>query len=161
VKKFVQQGLMFAAGLFSIPATMSQADQSVHSNERRQDDPRLACLRRFFHATDSPLENLAPVFINEADVHHLDWRLLPGLSFVESTGGKAARGNNIFGWNNGNSSFRTVSEGIHVVASRLAYSPLYRGKGLIEKLRTYNQNPDYVSCVRNAMRQISQAEAAE
>jgi hypothetical protein len=80
---------------------------------------------------------------------------------VESTGGKAARGNNIFGWNNGNSSFRTVSEGIHVVASRLAYSPLYRGKGLIEKLRTYNQNPDYVSCVRNAMRQISQAEAAE
>ncbi len=131
------------------------AEQSVHSKECRSDDPRLKSLQKFFHAMNSPLERIAAVFINEADEHNLDWRLLPGLSFVESTGGRAPRGNNVFGWNNGNSNFRSGSEGIHIVASRLANAPMYRGKGLVQKLRTYNQNPKYVACVRSAMRQIA------
>ncbi len=154
MKKLIQQGLMMA-GFFALPVTVSLAEQQVHSKECREDDPRLESLRRFFHAAHSPLEKLASVFISEADEHQLDWRLLPGLSFVESTGGKSPRGNNIFGWNNGNSNFRSVSEGIHVVASSLANSPLYRGKGLVQKLRTYNRNPKYVACVKNAMQQIS------
>jgi hypothetical protein len=159
--KFFQQGLMMAAGIFVLPATISLADQSVHSKECRADDPRLESLRHFFHSVNSPLEKLASVFINEADEHELDWRLLPGLSFVESTSGRSPRGNNIFGWNNGNSNFKTISEGIHIVASRLAESPMYRGKGLIQKLKTYNQNPKYVATVRTAMRQISADEADE
>jgi len=126
----------------------------LHSNECREDDPRLKSLRRFFHAMNSPLEKLAAVFISEADAHDLDWRLLPGLSFVESTSGRAAHGNNVFGWNNGKSSFRTIGEGIHVVATSLATSPIYRNKGLIEKLRTYNRSPQYVSHVQTVMRQI-------
>ncbi len=150
-----------AAGIFVVPATMSLAEQSVHSKECSFDDPRLESLKRFFHSVNSPLEKLASVFIKEADEHELDWRLLPGLSFVESTGGRVARGNNVFGWNNGNSSFRTVSEGIHVVASRLANSPMYRGKGLIQKLQTYNRNPKYVACVRTAMKQISSTEESD
>lgn len=149
---------MMAAGIFVVPATMSMADQSVHSKECRADDPRLESLKQFFRSVHSPLEKLASVFISEADEHELDWRLLPGLSFVESTSGRSPRGNNIFGWNNGNSNFRTISEGIHVVASRLANSPMYRGKGLVEKLKTYNRNPKYVACVRTAMRKISDDE---
>jgi hypothetical protein len=159
VKKFIQQGLMMAAGFLAVPATMSMAEQSVQSNECRQDDPRLESLRKFFHAMHSPLEKLASVFVSEADAHHLDWRLLPGLSFVESTSGLAAHGNNVFGWNNGKSTFRTVSEAIHVVATSLSSSPMYRGKGLIEKLRTYNHNPAYVTSVRKAMQQIASDEA--
>ncbi len=152
---------MMAAGIFVVPATISLADQSVHSKECRADDPRLESLRRFFHSVNSPLEKLASVFISEADEHELDWRLLPGLSFVESSSGRSPRGNNIFGWNNGNSNFKTISEGIHVVASRLAEAPMYRGKGLIQKLQTYNRNPKYVATVRTAMRQISADEADE
>ena len=129
-------------------------EQPVHSNECRQDDPRLTSLARFFHTMNSPLEKLASVFINEADAHHLDWRLLPSLSFVESTGGRVAHGNNVFGWNNGKMSFRSVSECIHVVATSLANSPMYKDKGLIQKLRTYNRDPKYVSSVQTAMRQI-------
>ena len=160
MKKLFKQGFfVFTAGLFAIPATMSLADQAVHSNECRQDDPRLACLRRYFHAANSPLEKLASVFISEADIHHLDWRLLPGLSFVETGNGKTSRGNNVFGWNNGNSAFSSVSEGIHVVASRLAYSPFYKGKNLLDKLRTYNQNIVYIEAVRNAMRQVALTES--
>jgi hypothetical protein len=147
-----------ASCIFALPATTSHADQSVHSSECRTDDPRLACLRRFFHTANCPLENMAAVFISEADLHHLDWRLLPGLSFVESGGGKTYRGNNVFGWNNGNSTFKTVREGIHVVASRLAYSPYYRGKGLMDKLKTYNSDENYPTMVHGVMRQISAAE---
>ena len=143
-----------AAGFIAIPATLSLADQPAHSNECREDDPRLESLRRFFHAVDSPLERLAAVFIGEADAHNLDWRLLPGLSFVESNGGRMAHGNNIFGWNNGKSTFRSISEGIHVVATSLASSPIYKNKGLVQKLQTYNRNPKYVATVRTAMRQI-------
>ncbi len=154
MKKFMRQGLMVAAGLFAIPATLSMAEQSLHSKECREDDPRLEMLRRFFHTMNSPLEKLASVFIAEADAHELDWRLLPGLSFVESSSGRAGRGNNIFGWNNGKSTFRTISEGIHVVATSLASSPIYRGKGLIEKLQTYNRNPKYVASVQIVMSQI-------
>ena len=145
---------MMAAGFIAIPATLSIAEQPVHANECREDDPRLDRLRRFFHAMNSPLEKLASVFLNEADAHDLDWRLLPGLSFVESTGGLAAQGNNVFGWNNGKSRFRSISEGIHVVATSLAESPMYKNKGLIQKLQTYNSNPKYVSTVQFAMRQI-------
>jgi len=147
-----------AAGIFAIPATMSMAEQTVHSKECRADDPRLQSLQKFFHAVHSPLEKLASVFISEADEHDLDWRLLPGLSFVESTGGRAPRGNNIFGWNNGNSNFRSISEGIHVVASSLSSSPIYRNKGLIQKLKTYNRNPKYVASVKTAMFKISNEE---
>jgi hypothetical protein len=154
MKNLFQQGLM-AAGLFVLPATTSMAEQSTHSKECRLDDPRLKTLQKFFHAMNSPLERIAAVFISEADQHDLDWRLLPGLSFVESTGGRAPRGNNIFGWNNGNSNFNSVSEGIHFVASRLANSPFYKGKDLVEKLRTYNRNPKYIASVQTAMRQIA------
>jgi hypothetical protein len=161
MKKLFQHGLMMAAGIFALPATTSHADQSIHSNECRTDDPRLACLRRFFHAANCPLERMAAVFISEADRHHLDWRLLPGLSFVETGGGKSYRGNNVFGWNNGNRSFKTISEGIHVVASSLAYSRYYRGKGLMDKLRTYNSDENYPQLVRGVMRQISASESTE
>ena len=102
----------------------------------------------------SPLEKLASAFLSEADEHKLDWRLLPSLSVVESTAGRASHGNNVFGWNNGKSTFRSITEGIHVVATSLESSPIYRNKGLIQKLQTYNRNPKYVSTVQTAMRQI-------
>jgi hypothetical protein len=154
MKKFIQQGLIMAAGFIAIPASLSQAEQPVHSNECRQDDPRLERLRRFFRNMHSPLEKLASAFLSEADEHKLDWRLLPSLSVVESTAGRASHGNNVFGWNNGKSTFRSITEGIHVVATSLESSPIYRNKGLIQKLQTYNRNPKYVSTVQTAMRQI-------
>jgi hypothetical protein len=152
---------MVFAGLVSIPAVTSQADQKVTVPECRQDDPRFLSLKRFFHKAKSPVEHLSAVFISEADVHHLDWRLLPGLSMVESGGGRAFRGNNVFGWNNGNSSFSSVREGIHFVASKLAYSKYYRNKSTSEKLATYNPNEGYPDSVKSMMLRISNVEALD
>lgn len=161
MKKFVQHSVMMVAGLVGIPSSMSHADQKTTVPECKQDDPRFLSLRRFFHHAKCPVEHLSAAFIREADAHHLDWRLLPSLSIIESGGGRAFRGNNIFGWNNGDSSFRSVREGIHFVASKLAYSKYYRNKNVSEKLHTYNPNEGYSDSVKSVMLQISSAQGLD
>src|SRR5690242_17848024 len=74
------------------------ASQSPPAGARACEDPRLLKLQKFFADTDAPARALSHVFLSEADQYDLDWRLLPSISFVESTGGKAARNNNMFGW---------------------------------------------------------------
>src|SRR5262249_47520200 len=121
-------------------------------------DPRLSLLRKFFLKRDCPAWKYAHVFLEAADDYKLDWRLLPSISFVESTGGKAARNNNLFGWENGDASFHTPAAGIHRVGYRLAYSGLYKDKNLDELLVTYNPNEEYVQKVKAVMRRISPRE---
>lgn len=147
------------AGIVSVPATLSLADQNVPGSAtwHSDPDPRLDTLRRFFHAGDCPVENLSQVFLYESDVHHLDWRLLPSLAFIESSGGKAYRGNNLFGWDRGDMEFDTLSAGIHTVASRLAVSRLYQYKGIDDILSTYNTHRGYGPKVKMVMRRISAA----
>src|SRR5262249_55038158 len=103
-------------------------------------DPREVELRQFLHKGNCPAESSASVFLAEADEHRLDWRLLPSLAFVESTGGKFAHHNNIFGWANGVSRFATRREAIHSVAKALAEAPAYKGKDLKGKLWAFNQS---------------------
>ncbi|MGH9662444.1 MAG: hypothetical protein ACRD96_28100 [Bryobacteraceae bacterium] len=122
------------------------------------DDPRLGALRRFFAHGDRPAQHLGVDFLRAADAYKLDWRLLPSISLVESGGGREARNNNMFGWNNGDTSFATMDAGIHVVASRLAHSKLYRDKELDGILRTYNPDARYARVVKSVMARISPAE---
>lgn len=162
MKKILSHGLVMFAGIVSVPATASHADQNVPgpSEWRRaweKQDTRLGALRKYFQAGDCPAANLSQVFLYEADTHHLDWRLLPGIAMVESSGGKAYRGNNMFGWDHGDYKFDRLSAGIHMVASRLANSNLYRDKNLDEILGTYNTHLGYRERVKSVMRRISAA----
>src|SRR2546422_10286610 len=70
-----------------------------------RNDPRLHALLRFFAKAGCPAKAYSHVFLEAADAYALDWRLLPSISFVESTGGKSARNNNLFGWDSGNARF--------------------------------------------------------
>jgi len=81
----------------------------------------------------------------------LDWRLLPSISIIESSGGKDYRNNNVFGWDSCRESFTSVREGIHFVAGQLANSKLYKDKTLDSKLSTYNPLPDYPRKVKAVM----------
>ena len=90
-----------------------------------------------------------------ADTYTLDWRLLPSISYLESTGGKAGRNNNIFGWDSGRARFSTPAAGIYAVGYRLAYSGLYRDKSLDEVLTTYNPDAAYGRKVKSVMRRIA------
>lgn len=162
MKRFLPPGLIFASVL-GIAAAGTQADQDVTEN-RKKFDLREAILRKFLRDKHCPDQEYAELFITEADLHGLDWRLLPSLALVESGGGRTAKGNNLFGWANGKATFTSISSAIHTVATALAHSRPYRDKDLNGKLAAFNQGTDYGAMVREIMRQISprtQVEAAD
>jgi hypothetical protein len=98
---------------------------------------------------------MASDFIQAADDNHLDWRLLPSISVIESGGGKSFKNNNLFGWGNGDLSFPTIRAGIHQVAFKLGRSSLYRNQDSFGKLHYYNPNPEYAVKVVEVMDTIS------
>lgn len=114
-------------------------------------DPRLVRLERFFAKCGCPAGVLSKDFLAAADTYSLDWRLLPSIAFVESSGGKAFRNNNIFGWGNADIPFASVRTGIYTVAERLANSRPYQGKRLQQFLNTYNPNEGYAERVKAVM----------
>jgi hypothetical protein len=149
----VSRGLILMAGLVFVqqPADPGPRPEPEGPDPR---DPRLFCIRQFFVSRDCPAHIYAEDFIAAADDNGLDWRLLPSISFVESTGGKTARNNNMFGWDNCDRWFATSREGIYHVAGRLANSQLYRNKSVAQVLRTYNPNPEYARVVLQVMNQL-------
>jgi hypothetical protein len=156
MKKFCFRSLCVFAGLAVVPATVMQAEHQIpQTRPTVSEDPRLNALRKFFHTVDCPLDAVADVFVAEADSHNLDWRLLPSLAVVESSGGKASRGNNIFGWANGHARFPTLGAAIHHVARTLSDGKNYKNKNLHNILRTYNPNRGYAEKVQLVMSQIA------
>jgi hypothetical protein len=153
MKRFLPSGFMIFAGVLGI-ATVVQSDQDVTKN-RKKFDLREAILRKFLKDKHCPDQEYTEVFIAEADAHDLDWRLLPSLALIESGGGRAMKGNNLFGWANGKQTFNSIGDAIHTVASTLAHGRAYRGKDIGGKLATYNQGTDYPAMVLEIMRQIS------
>ena len=153
MKRLLPQGLMIFAGVLGIAATV-HSDQDV-TKSRRKFDLRETILRKFLREKHCPAQEFSEMFIAEADAHGLDWRLLPSLAFVETGAGKTQRGNNLFGWANGNQKFTSIGDAIHTVAATLAYGKAYRGKDTMGKLEAYNQGPDYKAVVLQIMRQIS------
>jgi len=154
MKRFLPSGLMIFAGVLGIATASVHSDQDVTKN-RKKLDLREVILRKFLRDKHCPDQEFSEVFIAEADAHHLDWRLLPSLAFVESGGGRTSRGNNLFGWANGKKSFTSIGESIHTVASHLAHGIPYRGKDTGGKLAAYNQSTDYSAMVLSIMHQIS------
>jgi hypothetical protein len=155
MKRFLPSGVMLFAGVLGIASATVHSDQDV-TKTRRKLDLRETILRRFFSEKHCPAVSYADVFVEEADRHGLDWRLLPSLSMVESGGGKHAPNNNLFGWANGSMAFRDFKEAIHHVAAALAAGKSYRGKDLKGKLLAYNPvRSDYQQIVTGIMRQIS------
>ncbi|MDX2178613.1 MAG: hypothetical protein SFV18_03405 [Bryobacteraceae bacterium] len=149
-KRFTKS-FVVAAGLLAAPEVAGPLSAEINP------DPRLERLREFLASKDSPVEELAGDFLEAADQNDLDWRLLPSISMVESSGGKYKKGNNIFGWANCEKRFPSVRHGIHLVARRLSESPHYRGKSTEGKLRVYNPRAEYALAVKRVMREIGPA----
>lgn len=150
---------LLVAGLVGMPVIVStQALSPPMVSQARPEDPRLRILQEFFADRECPLSGSAAEFIVAADQNQLDWRLLPSISMIESSGGKACRNNNVFGWASGQQEFSSVQAGIHFVASKLANSRLYKDKNLEEKLFTYNPHPEYANRVKAVMRTLGVAE---
>jgi hypothetical protein len=148
---------LLVAGLFAAPITGS-VQQYKEAPAIDQKDPRLSRLQKFFGDRDCPLRESAQDFLNAADQNHLDWRLLPSISFIESSGGKDYRNNNVLGWDSCKEKFPSVRAGIHYVAAQLGKSRRYKGKSIDGKLQTYNPVPQYSQKVRAVMHTIGSAQ---
>jgi hypothetical protein len=148
---------MFIMGLVTAPVVLSPRQAPAPAPDYRN-DPRLETLRTFFHNADCPAEQYSAAFLEAADHYALDWRLLPSLSYVETTGGKSAHNNNLFGWDSGRAQFPSPIAGIHAVGYRLSHSDLYKDKELDALLATYNPNVEYRRMVKSVMRRIAPSE---
>jgi hypothetical protein len=140
------------ASLLAAPAVTAIEPCLLADNPAMRQDPRQIRIKKFFERNGCPLSNLSADFIREADANELDWRLLPSITFVESSGGKYYQNNNVFGWNSCRTRFSSVRAGLHEVAGTLGTSTLYRDKGTEDILRTYNPSPEYVDRVKTIMR---------
>lgn len=132
-------------GLFLLPASLVPEVNVPQS--RFAEDPRTVALREFLESKDSPITHLAEDFLIAADRYDLDWWLLPSIAFLESSAGKAHKNNNIFGWNNANTRFESIRDGIYYVGSRLGEGQIYRGKTTRQKLALYNPYDHYSPAV--------------
>lgn len=117
-------------------------------------DPRSTRLEAFFKAYDCPGPFHIQEYLQAADSHALDYRILPAISLVESTCGAYERMNNRWGWDSVQSGFDSIPAGIDYISEQLAEAPQYRGKTVKEKLFTYNPLPQYVRKVERLMREI-------
>ena len=144
---------LLIAGLVAAPVGISfqQYQAGVKVDPK---DPRLLRIQQFFAKYNCPLLESAEDFLVAADQNALDWRLLPSISMIESSGGKDYRNNNVFGWDSCRESFISVRQGIHFVAAKLGKSELYKNKSLEAKLQTYNPNPEYPLKVKAVMRSL-------
>lgn len=159
MKQYLKSGVVLVAGFIGAAAATGYADHDPARD--RKPDVRESILRKFLQEASAPVAQYASNFIAEADTHHLDWRLLPSLSIIETGGGKRDRRNNIFGWANGASRFSSAAEAIHCVAEALADARPYRGKDLKGKLAAYNPTPGYLRAVTGVMRRISPVAVSE
>jgi len=116
---------------------------------------QLRKVTKYFRQLQCPAAAYASSFVRYSRLYSLDYRLLPAIAVVESTGGKhAPNKTNWFGWSNGHHQFRSVEDAIAVVAQHLAKDQRYRGKTTREKLATYNRHPDYPGRVLAVMDRI-------
>ncbi len=139
----------------AVPTAKPVSKQPITQTVPPTADPRTTRLKKYFAKLGCPITYLAEDFVQAADDNHLDWRLLPSISVIESGGGKAYRNNNIFGWANGDHLFPTLRSAINEVAFKLGKSQLYRNRDSEAKLHIYNPDETYADSVKAVMNQIS------
>jgi len=94
-------------------------------------DTRVGQLQVFFGSR--PLAPYAAALISAADAYGIDWRLMPVISILESSGGLQSCGGNAWGYAACRVRFATFDEGIQIVAATLARAP-YAGRSTAETL---------------------------
>ncbi len=116
-------------------------------------------LEKFLEKQRSPLAPYAQVIVSESYKNNLDYRLLPAITGVESSFGKAIPANsyNAYGWNNGKYSFTSWEDGIETVSVSLyeKYSLKWGAETPHEIGKYYAASPTWADRVVNYMEQIN------
>ncbi len=111
-------------------------------------DTRAARIDAYFAQWDLPLAGYGKEMVAAADMYGIDWRLLPTLAKLETTGGKNLCKNpkgsfNPFGYGSCQIGFKSFEESFYAVAKTLSgngknTAHLYKDKSIEEILEIYN-----------------------
>jgi len=83
------------------------------------EDERPLRIDAYFSKYNAPLAGFGHIFVREADLCGLDWRLLPAIAMQESSGGKYMQFNNPFGWGGAQIPYNSIEEAIVDVTKNL------------------------------------------
>ena len=121
----------------------------------------------FYKEHNMPLEGMGMKMVEEAEKNDIDWRLLPAISVVESTGGRHACKkvtHSFMGWGSCKINFKSDEEAIEIVAKNLGGNnpntdQHYADKTTKQILQKYNPPsivPDYADKVMKVMEEIGE-----
>jgi hypothetical protein len=134
--------------------------------EAKPVDPRVEILEAYLREKKSPLVAHSKDFIEAADQYHLDWKLVPAITGVESSFGIHTPGNyanpsyNGWGWGVYGTQalgFRSWKDGIYTVSQGLKEK--YVDKGLTDPYtmnRIYASSPTWGYKVQSLMDELEQ-----
>ena len=132
-------------------------------NEPEIKDERVEKLTKFLNSHDSPMTDVAAVFVQKADEYDLDWKLVAAIAGVESTFGKHIPSNssNAWGWGIPTGAqygigFTSWQDGIATVSYGLKTRYIDRGADTVEKMSPIYAPPSttWAGKVRNLMDKI-------
>jgi hypothetical protein len=125
----------------------------------------------YFKSKNMPLAGYGKKMVEEAEKNDLDWRLIPAISVIETTGGRhicknPKAGFNPFGWGSCKLGFKSFDQAIEVVSRNLGgnnpkTAHHYDGKTTKEILEKYNPPsivPNYAAKVMKVMDAIGTAD---
>lgn len=130
-------------------------------------DVRAEKIDQYFKSNNMPLAGYGQQMVEVADKNDIDWRLIPALAVIESTGGKYACKKvtfSAFGWGSCKINFKSYDQAIEDLGSHLGgnkpkTSRYYEGKDTKGILAKYNSViPNYTAKVMNVMDAIENTE---
>lgn len=145
-------------------------DQAQKEKEDQILKAKAGAIDDYFRKYDMPLEGLGMKMVIEAEKNSLDWRLIPAISVIESTGGKFACKkvtHSFLGWGSCRINFESKEKAIEIIALNLGggnpKTARYYQKdmSLMKLLETYNPPsvvPNYASKVMKVMEAIGTKE---
>lgn len=150
--------------------------QNSKQDDTQLADTRAAKIDAYFAQWDLPMSGYGAAMVAAADSYGLDWRLLPALAKLETTGGKHLcqnpKGkNNPFGYGSCAIGFESFEQSFYTVAKTLSgngknTSHLYKDKSIEQILEVYNPpatpgiTPDYHGKALKIMSDIEKMEVS-
>ncbi len=162
-------GSIDTAGMQSkVLAISSQSNtEEIQASTQEQITMRLRAdkIDAYFRDRNMPLEGYGMKMVQVAEENNIDWRLLPAISVIETTGGKnicksKEGANNPFGYGSCKIAFDNINESIEAVGRNLGgnnprTASYYKNKDLDGILKSYNSViPTYNKKIRGVMERI-------
>lgn len=141
----MKKTIIIAISLFLIILTLYllKEEKNIEIEIIAPVDDRAELIDNYYKARNMPLAGYGSKMVEVADIHGLDWRLLPAISIRETSGGKhlcknPKAPNNPFGWGSCRIGFSSIDKAIETVGFKLENLSIYQGKTTKQKLYHYN-----------------------